>query len=271
MPTPQLLEHKGDEYLLAGRRLLVVFIAMLLSVFLIALDQTILSTALPQIASDFDAFTLQGWVATAFVLTQTGFILVAVHLIRILPAKYVLLTSIVIFEVGSVVCGSSKGVYVLIVGRAITGLGAAGLFIGMMQIMTQSTKIEDRPRLFGCFRAVFGLSSVIGPLIGGAFTDKVSWRWCFYINLPVGGLSFVVVSVFLTAAPALGSDPTQQSLRVLLHQVVRIDWIGGLFSFAAITCITLALQWGGGVKPWSSGSVIAVRTYPFLPPDKSSG
>lgn len=104
-----------------------------------------------------------------------------------------------------------------------------------------------------------------------AFLQEFSLTLFSVVNLPVGGLSFVVVSVFLTAAPALGSDPTQQSLRVLLHQVVRIDWIGGLFSFAAITCITLALQWGGGVKPWSSGSVIAVRTYPFLPPDKSSG
>ena len=142
---------------------------------MIALDQTILSTALPHIASDFGAFSLQGWVATAFVLAQTVFLLFYGQVLRIVPAKWTLVTSIAIFEIGSLVCGLSQNVNQLIAGRAVSGMGAAGIFVSMIQVISQVTRLEDRPRLFGAFGAVFGLSSVIGPLIGGAFTDHVTW------------------------------------------------------------------------------------------------
>lgn len=142
---------------------------------LIALDQTILSTALPRIASDFGAFSLQGWVATSFVLAQSVFLLFYGQVLRIYPAKWTLVAAISIFEIGSLVCGVSQNVNQLIAGRAVSGLGAAGIFVAMLQVMSQVTRLEDRPRLFGMFGAVFGLSSVIGPLIGGAFTDHVTW------------------------------------------------------------------------------------------------
>ncbi|KAJ6629312.1 ABC transporter [Mycena sp. CBHHK59/15] len=252
-PTPS---GPDESNLLTGRKLAVVFSAMLLSLLLIALDQTILSTALPRIASDFNAFSQQGWVASAFVLTQTAFILFFSQLLRIYPGKYTLLASVTIFEVGSAVCGSAKDVNTLIGGRALSGVGAAGLLTSMLQITAQVTRLEDRPMLFGLFESVFALASIIGPLMGGALTDHVTWRWCFYINLPIGGVTLVAITFLLKAEPPLGSDGYDRSFKSLLRQTAGLDWIGAALSLGAVTSLVLGLQWGGNTKPWGSADVI---------------
>nr|GAT46952.1 major facilitator superfamily protein [Mycena chlorophos] len=256
-PSPSPAAAAGEEYVLTGVRLAVVFGAILLSSSLHALDQTILSTALPKIASDFDAFSLQGWISDAYLLATTVLLLVYGKLLRIFPAKWVLVAGISCFEIGSLVAGVSRNVGALIAGRVISGGGAAGIYVSMIQVVSQSTRYEDRPRLFGIFGLVFALCSIIGPLIGGALSDDVTWRWCFYLNLPIGGTSLLVVLLFLHAVPPLGSDPAQRTPRARIQQVLQMDLVGAVLQAAAVTTLTMALQWGGNIKPWGSAGVIA--------------
>ncbi|KAE9383451.1 MFS general substrate transporter [Gymnopus androsaceus JB14] len=233
--TIELYRRKRDSgSVLTGKRLAIVFLAMLLSVSLIALDQTILATALPRIASDFDAFLLQGWVAASFLLAQTVFLLLYGQILRIFPSKWVLIASITIFEIGSLVCALAQNVNVLITGRTVSSVGAAGIFITLFQILVEITRLQDRPRLLNIFGTVFAISSVVGPLMGGAFTDHVTWRWCFYINLPIGGVS-----------------------------TLRLDYVGANLVAAAVTCVVLALQWGGNIKPWNDKSAIISSQYKY--------
>ncbi|GAA5851638.1 hypothetical protein JCM9279_002525 [Rhodotorula babjevae] len=240
-----------------GKKLAIVMAAQLLALFVVALDQTILATALPRIASDFDAFSKQGWVSSAFILTQTATILWWGQVLRIYPAKWSLVTAVGIFEVGSAICGGAHNVMTLIWGRAVSGVGAAGIFISMLQIIAQVTALEDRPRIFGLFGAVFGLSSVVGPLIGGALTDHATWRWCFLINLPVGAVTIAGCVFLLKSTLPLGADPNDRTTRGILRQTARMDWLGAVLCLGAITSLILALQWGGNQRPWNDGGVIA--------------
>ncbi|KAF7312507.1 Major facilitator superfamily protein [Mycena indigotica] len=242
--------------ILRGRELALVFVSMLLSMLLVALDGTILATALPRIASEFNNFSLQGWVATVFGLVQVVLLLFYGQMLRVFPAKWILLSSIAIFELGSLICGLSKSIFQLIAGRAVAGVGASGLIIAMLQVINQVSLLEDRPKLFAPFGAVFGLSTIIGPLIGGGFTDHVGWRWCFFINLPIGGVSFVAVFLLLKAHPPLGSDPTKRSTREVIRQALQMDFFGAALVAGSIVSLMLALQWGGNTKPWDDVGVI---------------
>ncbi|KAF8206066.1 transporter [Mycena galopus ATCC 62051] len=248
--------EQPQSTILTGTRLAAVFVALLLTVLLVALDQTILATALPRISSDLNSFSLQAWVATSFVLAQSVFLLFFGQVLRIFPAKWVLIATIFIFEVGSLVCALAHSMGTLIAGRTVSGLGAAGMFVAMLQVISQATRLEDRPKYMGMLGGVFAFSSIIGPLVGGALTDHVTWRWCFYLNIPVGGVAMVVITILLNPVLPLGSDPIKRSRTDLLHQVRDIDWIAAVLAAGAVTCLGLALQWGGNTKSWSDKAVI---------------
>ncbi|KAJ7234023.1 major facilitator superfamily domain-containing protein [Mycena haematopus] len=213
---------------------------------------------------DLDSFALQAWVATSFVLAQSSFLLFFGQVLRIFPAKWVLSATIAIFELGSLVCALAHSMGTLIAGRTVSGVGAAGMTVGMLQVITQATRLEDRPKYMGMLGGVFALSSIIGPLIGGALTDHVTWRWCFYLNIPVGGVSMVVIALLLKPVIPLGADPAKRSRKDLWDQVCKIDFVGTVLVVASVTCLGLALQWGGNTKSWNDKAVIITFVFAGL-------
>ncbi|KAF8315124.1 ABC transporter [Clavulina sp. PMI_390] len=241
---------------LSGRKFLIVHSAMLLSVLLIAVDQSIVATALPRIVSQFNSLDQVAWVASAYFLTQAGFILFFGAVLSIAPTKWVFLTAVTLFELGSFVCGVAPNMNTLIFGRAFAGVGAAGIFGACLAIIAEICPIEKRPALMGTFGGVFALASVMGPLLGGVFTDKVSWRWCFYINLPIGAISVAVIAFFLKGGYSALNAPTENE--TMLQRWLKLDWVGTVLSLGVIISLLLPLQWGGNTKPWNDTSVIAL-------------
>jgi MFS family permease len=167
--------------------------------------------------------------------------------------KWVYLIAIAIFELGSLICGVAPSSTALIVGRAIAGLGSAGIFSGALIIVAYSVPLQQRPMYSGFIGAMYGIASVAGPLLGGVFTDKATWRWCFYINLPIGAITIVVIAIFFKAP-----GRAQVSTLSWKQRLGELDLIGTAFFMPAIVCLLLALQWGGSKYEWNNGRIIAL-------------
>ncbi|OJJ70817.1 hypothetical protein ASPBRDRAFT_196378 [Aspergillus brasiliensis CBS 101740] len=230
----------------------IVIISVLLSMFLVALDRTILSTAIPQITDEFHSLTSVGWYGSAYLLTCCALQLIFGKIYTLFSVKWTLLCSILIFEASSALSGAAPNSTALIVGRAICGVGAAGIFAGVVVCIVHVVPLHKRPQIQGMFGALMGVSSIVGPLIGGGFTSDVTWRWCFYINLPVGGVALLVILVFLEI-------PDQPSARVPLSEKIKqLDIPGVILLVPGTVCLLLALQWGGQTYPWNNSRVIAL-------------
>lgn len=205
-------------------------------------------------------------------LTMAAFMLFIGRVYTFYSPKWVFLSIIVIFEIGSVICGAAPTSNAFIVGRAISGFGAAGMMNGAIIIMVNIIPLAKRPVYQGIFGSVFGIASVAGPLLGGAFTQnvinhlgkqscylchmkliylQVSWRWCFYINLPIGAVTLAIVAFVLK----LPEQKTQKSLK---EQITQLDPIGTVFFLPGVISLLLALQWGGSTYAWNNGRIIAL-------------
>ncbi|KAJ5406879.1 Major facilitator superfamily domain general substrate transporter [Penicillium sp. CMV-2018d] len=237
----------------SGPILVIIVIALMLSMFLVALDMSIISTAIPKITTQFKSMEDIGWYGSSFFLTLAAFQSAWGHVYKGFSLRGSFLAAIGIFEIGSLICALAPNSIALIVGRAIQGMGGAGLTGGCYTIAAFIAPPKKVPILIGLLGSTFSVASIAGPLLGGAFSQHVTWRWCFYINLPIGGVAAGVL-LFFFRTPGQAKSGMGRPLKEKLQQ---FDFIGLVVLLAGLICFFLALQWGGVTKPWSGGSVIA--------------
>ncbi|KAJ3101181.1 hypothetical protein HDU97_001593 [Phlyctochytrium planicorne] len=261
----------------------LVYVGMALAILLAALDQTIVSTALKAIIDEFQSQNLIPWIGSSYLLTACSFSPIYGKLADIMGRKPVFLFAIIIFEIGSLISGLANSMLVLIAGRAISGIGGGGIFSLVLIIISDIVSIQDRGKYQGIIGAVFGLASVIGPVTGGSFADSIGWRWCFFINLPVGLVTLVTVTLFLRLTPP---EPVQNSTDLsastegseqvpatstpsstpaitnevgsgtIRQKLARVDWLGSFLVLTAVASLITPLQLGGTIWAWSAPQTI---------------
>ncbi|KAF2664245.1 putative aflatoxin efflux pump [Microthyrium microscopicum] len=230
----------------------LIIIGMYLSIFLVALDRTIIATAIPAITNDFNTISDISWYGSAYMLTCACFNPISGRVYQLYSTKWTFILSVVVFEAGSALSGAAPSSTAFIIGRAIAGIGGAGIFSGGNMIILPLVPLRKRPIFTSIFGLAFGISSVLGPILGGTFTDQITWRWCFYINLPIGGFTVLVIFLFLNV-----EEPKREKVSILA-QIKRLDPLGMFFFVPSMISLILALQWGGTIHPWSAPTIIGL-------------
>ncbi|KAM4062978.1 major facilitator superfamily protein [Hirsutella rhossiliensis] len=247
-------EDHGSPNYPTGLTLILIIAALCMAVFLVALDQTIIAPALGAITAHFLSVKDIGWYGSAYLLTTTALQPMYGAIYKLFNVKLVYLAAVLIFELGSLVCAVAPTSTAFIVGRAIAGIGTAGIFSGSIVVLSLTMPLEKRPLVFGLIGGMWGIASVAGPLLGGVFTEKVTWRWCFYINLPIGGLAMLIVFFFVRVS----RNTAETEGHSFTTRIRQLDIPGTAIFLPAIVCLLLALQWGGADYPWANSRIIGL-------------
>ena len=236
-------QTQPEEKQRSHAEIMVVMSALMLAMLLSALDQTIVSTALPRIASDLNGLNKLSWVATAYLLTSAIVTPIYGKISDLFGRKKIFMVAITIFLIGSALCGAAQNMDQLVAFRALQGIGGGGLMTLVFAIIADIVPPRQRGRYSGYFGAVFAVSSVIGPLLGGLFTDHLSWRWIFYINLPLGALALSVIASRL-----------HLPVRRTEH---KVDYVGAGLLATGVSALLLVTVWGGNTYPWHSVQIFS--------------
>ncbi|KAK8024998.1 Efflux pump [Apiospora arundinis] len=257
------LHHPPDEKMespvssceyVTGIKLGVIVAAVAFASFLMLLDTMIISTAIPRITDEFHSLVDVGWYASAYQFGSAAPQPLTGRIYKYFNTKWTFLAFFAVFELGSILCGSAVSSPMFIVGRFVAGFGAAGISTGSITIVSCCAPLEKRPALIGLTMGFNLLGLVVGPLVGGAFTSYTTWRWCFYINLPAGGLA--ALAILLLNIPEEEVKPSARSLLPRLHH--HLDLIGFVLFAPAVLMLLLGLQFGGQAYPWKSSQVIGL-------------
>lgn len=245
-------EEKAPVEQRSKAKVALIMLAMCMAVFLAALDVTIITTALPTISEHFHSTAGYTWIGSAFLLANSASVPSWGKVSDIFGRKPMLLLANIIFMVGSLVAALSNSIGMLIAARAIQGIGGGGLVILVNIAIGDLFPLRSRGAYYGIIGGVWAIASSIGPIIGGAFTEKVTWRWCFYVNLPLDGVAFFILLFFLD----IKTPKTP-----FIEGIKAIDWVGSLTIVGGTLMFLFGLQYGGVTDPWGSATVICLLVF----------
>lgn len=247
--------NAGDKLVRSKWKIAIIMFSLALAVLLVALDITIVTTALPTISQEFNSAAGYTWIGSAYLIAVSAATPIWGKVSDIFGRKPILLVTNAIFFVGSLLAGVSVDIDMLIAARVVQGIGGGGLIVLVNIAISDLFSVRDRGAYFGVIGGVWALASSLGPVVGGLFTQKVSWRWCFYINLPFGGFAFLIILFFLDIKTP--KTPLRKGLKA-------VDWLGALTMVSGVIMFLLGLEFGGISHPWKSATVLCLIIFGVL-------